>query len=95
MKSALASCAVLLGAASPAAGQEIRPTLDKIKETGIIQMGNRATSRPFSFLGSDGRPAGFSVDLCGQVTDAIRESQKLQGALRDGQPAGEGPLPPS
>ncbi len=80
MKSALASCAVLLAAAaSPAAGQEIRPTLDKIKETGIIQMGNRATSRPFSFLGSDGRPAGFSVDLCGQVADAIRESLKLPG----------------
>ena len=79
MKSALASCAVLLAAASPAAGQEIRPTLDKIKETGIMQMGNRATSRPFSFLGSDGRPAGFSVDLCGQVADAIRESLKLPG----------------
>jgi glutamate/aspartate transport system substrate-binding protein len=80
MKSALASCAVLLAAAAgPAAGQEIRPTLDKIKETGVIQLGNRASSRPFSFLGSDGRPAGFSVDLCVQVADAIKESLKLPG----------------
>jgi glutamate/aspartate transport system substrate-binding protein len=80
MKSALASCAVLLAAAAgPAAGQEIRPTLDKIKETGVIQLGNRASSRPFSFLGSDGRPTGFSVDLCVQVADAIKESLKLPG----------------
>ena len=80
MKSALASCAVLFAAAvGSAAGQEIRPTLDKIKETGVIQLGNRASSRPFSFLGSDGRPAGFSVDLCVQVADAIRESLKLPG----------------
>jgi len=80
MKSALASCAVLLAAAAgSAAGQEIRPTLEKIKETGVIQLGNRASSRPFSFLGSDGRPAGFSVDLCVHVADAIKESLKLPG----------------
>ena len=79
LRSGLAICVVLLALAGPAAGQEIRPTLDKIKETGVIQLGHRATSRPFSFLGSDGQPAGFSVDLCLQVAGAIRESLKLPG----------------
>lgn len=79
MKSGLAICVMLLTLAGPAAGQEIRPTLDKIKETGVIQLGYRETSRPFSFLGSDGQPAGFSIDLCLQVAGALRESLKLPG----------------
>jgi len=79
MSSRLGTCVVLLALASPAAGQEIRSTLDKIKETGVIQLGYRETSRPFSFRGSDGQPAGFSVDLCLQVAGSLRESQKLPG----------------
>jgi glutamate/aspartate transport system substrate-binding protein len=79
IRSGLAICVVLLAMAGPAAGQEIRPTLDKIKETGVIQLGYRETSRPFSFRGSDGQPAGFSIDLCVQVAGAIRKSLKLPG----------------
>jgi ABC-type amino acid transport substrate-binding protein len=79
MRSRLAICVVLLVLAGPAAGQEIRPTLSKIKETGVIQLGYRETARPFSFRGSDGQPTGFSVDLCLQVAAAIRESLKLPG----------------
>jgi len=79
MRSGLAICFVLLAMVAPAVGQEIRPTLDKIKETGVIKLGHRETSRPFSFRSGDGQPAGFSVDLCLQVATAIRESQKLPG----------------
>jgi ABC-type amino acid transport substrate-binding protein len=79
MRSGLAICVALLALAGPATGQEIRPTLDKIKETGVVQLGYRETSRPFSFRGSDGQPAGFSVDLCLQVAAALRESLKLPG----------------
>jgi ABC-type amino acid transport substrate-binding protein len=70
---------LVLVLAHPAAGQEIRPTLDKLKETGIVHLGYRETSRPFSFLGSDGQPSGYSVDLCLQVVDGIRQSLKLPG----------------
>src|SRR3989475_7296817 len=80
VRSGLAFCVVLLAlAAGPAAGQEIRPTLDKIKETGVVQLGYRETSRPFSFRGSDGQPAGFSIDLCLHVAGALREALKLPG----------------
>jgi glutamate/aspartate transport system substrate-binding protein len=77
MRYGLATIALLVALAGPAVAQEIRPTLDKIKETGAIQLGHRETSRPFSFLGTDGKPAGYSVDLCLQVADAIRQALKL------------------
>ena len=37
MRPWLAICVALLALAGPAAGQEIRPTLDKIKETGVVK----------------------------------------------------------
>jgi Bacterial extracellular solute-binding proteins, family 3 len=43
MRSALA-IAMLLAVAGPAAGQDMRPTLDKLKEIGVIHLG------PFSFM---------------------------------------------
>lgn len=76
MRAALA-IAVVLAVAGPATGQEIRPTLDKLKETGVIHLGYRETSRPFSFFGSDGQPAGYSVDLCLQIVEALRQTVKL------------------
>src|SRR5262249_7831779 len=39
--------------------------------------GHRETSRPFSFLGSDGQAAGYSVDLCLRVAAAVKETLKL------------------
>ena len=69
--------ALLLSMASPAAAQEIRPTLDKIKDSGVLTLGYRETSRPFSFLGPENKPAGYSVDLCLEIAAALRQSQKL------------------
>src|SRR5439155_4307966 len=77
MKYGLVTSMLLAALAGTAVAQEIRPTLDKIKETGAIQLGHRETSRPFSFLNSDGQPAGYSVDLCLQVAAAIKQSLKL------------------
>lgn len=77
MRSALALVVVLVAAVGPAAGQEIRPTLDKLKETRVANLGYRETSRPFSFVATDGKPAGYSVDLGLQVIDAVRQTMKL------------------
>ena len=68
----LLAIVMLLLMAGSAAGQEIRPTLDKIKESGTIVLGYRETSRPFSFL-SENKPAGYSVDLCLEIAGAIRQ----------------------
>src|SRR5262249_43955046 len=68
---------VLVAVAGRAPADEIRPTLDKLKETGVISLGYRETSRPFSFVGTDGKPAGYSVDLCRQIVDALKQGLKL------------------
>jgi ABC-type amino acid transport substrate-binding protein len=77
MRFGLATISLLIAMVGPALAQEIRPTLDKIKETGTIQLGYRETSRPFSFLGNDGKPAGYSVDLCLQGAAAVKQTLKL------------------
>jgi glutamate/aspartate transport system substrate-binding protein len=77
MKSGLVTCVLVLLITTPAATQELRPTLDKIKETGTINLGYRETSRPLSFAGKDGKPTGYSVDLCEQVASAVRHALKF------------------
>ena len=78
-KAVLVMVVVTLGVSvvGPAASQEFRPTLQKIKETGTIDLGYRETSPPLSFRDKDGKPAGYSVDLCQQVALALKGSSKL------------------
>jgi len=57
--------------AGPASGAELEGTLKKIKSSNTITLGYREASRPFSFVGDDGKPAGYSVDLCTRVAAAI------------------------
>jgi glutamate/aspartate transport system substrate-binding protein len=46
--------------------------LDRIKERGSINMGHRESSVPFSYIGDDGKPQGYSIDLCMKVIDAVK-----------------------
>jgi hypothetical protein len=52
MVNAALAILLLLTVAGPATGQEIRPTLDKIKETGVVHLGYRETSRSGAATGS-------------------------------------------
>lgn len=65
--------AVLLAAASVglARAQE-SPTLARIRDTGVVALGYRVDSAPFSYLDERRRPIGYSVDICRRVVDAIR-----------------------
>ena len=62
----------------PARAQDLQGTLKKIKDSGTITLGYREQSVPFSFKGSDGTPAGYSVDLCKSVATAVQQQLKLQ-----------------
>lgn len=53
------------------------PTLDKIKSQKSISLGYRDTSVPFSYIGNDDKPWGYSVELCSKVADAIKAQLKL------------------
>ena len=56
-----------------AAQAQPKDTLQKIKETGTIQLGGRDASFPFSYkLSADASPIGFSADLCAKVVDAVK-----------------------
>jgi len=56
--------------ASPLAAQELTGTLQQIKKSGQIRIGYRVSEPPMSFLDKDGKPTGYSIDICkGIVTE--------------------------
>jgi glutamate/aspartate transport system substrate-binding protein len=62
---------------SPVYGQHQQSTLDKIKATKTINLGYRESSFPFSYLGQDKKPAGYSVDLCTRIATGIQQQLGL------------------
>lgn len=62
-----------LASASTWAQAPLSGTLQKIKESGVMHLGGRDGSFPFSYkLSSDGHPIGFSADLCAKIVDAVK-----------------------
>lgn len=57
----IALAMVLLGAAVGGADAGV---LERAKSTGELRIGYRADAEPFSFKNSEGKAAGYSVDLC-------------------------------
>lgn len=47
--------------------------LEKIKSTGEIALGHRDASIPFSYLDDNQQPIGYSMDICKQIVDAVKE----------------------
>jgi ABC-type amino acid transport substrate-binding protein len=54
-------------------------TLDRIREAGRLKLGYRSDARPFSYEEQPGRPAGYSIALCGKVADALKAELGLAG----------------
>jgi glutamate/aspartate transport system substrate-binding protein len=82
----LAGCAV--GAAAQSAAPESAPaaeplparvidTLQRIRDTGAMPIGVSAASFPFSFVDQGKRPRGYTVDLCLEIADAIKNELGL------------------
>lgn len=53
------------------------PVLERIKSTGTVVIAHRESSVPFSFVGPDGQPMGYAVDLCLKLVDALRKELAL------------------
>lgn len=48
-------------------------TLQKIKEAGVMTLGGRDSSFPFSYkVSSDSDPIGYSSDICLKIVDAVK-----------------------
>jgi glutamate/aspartate transport system substrate-binding protein len=72
--STVAATALLAG---PALAQELTGTLKKIKETGIISLGHRESSLPFSYYDDRQQVVGYAMDLCARIVDGVKNELKL------------------
>ena len=72
--SRMLAIATLAASSFAASAESFGPTLDRISERGMIFLGHREASIPFSFVtpGSD-EPEGFSIEICRHVIKAIEE----------------------
>ena len=56
---------------------ELYGTLKKIKDSGQIVMGHREASVPFAYMGPDGKPVGYTVELCYRIIDSVKKTLKM------------------
>ncbi len=56
---------------SPLSAQELEGTLQQIKKSGQIRIGYRVSEPPMSFLDKEGNPAGYSIDICKDITTTV------------------------
>lgn len=63
--------ALILTAA--ANGQELNGTLKRIADTGEIRIGYVPDAPPMSFHDADGNPVGYSITLCRNIANAVKE----------------------
>jgi glutamate/aspartate transport system substrate-binding protein len=60
----------LVAAASPALAQT--STIDKVRSTHAITIGYRDTVIPMSYDDSQGKPIGYSIDVCARIVDELK-----------------------
>src|ERR1700754_4523028 len=65
----LAVVALLFGAWSGHAQEELTGTLKKANDTGTMTIGYRESSLPFSYLNQLKQPVGYAIDLCQEIVD--------------------------
>jgi ABC-type amino acid transport substrate-binding protein len=53
-----------------------------VREAGVIVLGHRESSIPFSYLSARGEPVGYSVDLCKLIVEAMSEELGKPIAIR-------------
>lgn len=62
----------------PCAWGQGSPTLNKVEQTGLITLGYRVGSVPFSYLDEKLNPIGYSMDLCYKIVDAVKVRLRLR-----------------
>jgi ABC-type amino acid transport substrate-binding protein len=67
----------LLAGLACAAHANAADTLARIKANGEIRLGYFAASAPFSYVGSDKTPQGYSIELCKRIAEGVQRELKL------------------
>jgi glutamate/aspartate transport system substrate-binding protein len=65
-------------ALQPALAQELTGTLKKIRDAGSVTLGYRESSLPFSYLNAARRPIGYSIDLCLEIVDEVKDALGIE-----------------
>lgn len=76
--SVLISAAIVSGCATPTDAGDAGSVVDRIKTDKTLKLGIRTDAPPFSSV-VDGRPQGFTVDLCGLVAAGMIEMTGIEG----------------
>ncbi len=63
------------------AAPELSGTLKKIKDDGVVVVGYRESSIPFSYYDADQKPIGYSMDFTNLVIEQIKTDLKLPNLL--------------
>lgn len=73
MRGILATVILAVFLATPLSAEELTGTLLQIKKTGTIKIGHRQDQPPMSFVGKDGVPDGYSVELCRLIASEVEK----------------------
>ena len=68
----LLTATALCIASHPTIAEELTGTLQRIKGSGIITIGHRESSIPFSYYDKNDKVVGYAMDLCYVVADAVK-----------------------
>lgn len=75
MRSMLTIVTMLTLFATPLGAAELSGTLKQIQDSGTVRIGYRQSEPPMSFEDKDGKPVGYTVDLCNRIVRGV--GQKL------------------
>src|SRR5882762_3920073 len=68
-----------LGGSLRLAAEEPAGTMKKIRDSGVIALGHRETSIPFSYYDDKQQVVGYSQDVALRIVDAVKQELKLPG----------------
>jgi glutamate/aspartate transport system substrate-binding protein len=72
-----AAVALALGAGSALADDALSGTLKKIKDEGVVVVGYRDASIPFSYYDADQKPNGYSMDFTNLIVAELKKKLNL------------------
>jgi len=72
-KLALSVLLASVAASSLAHAEDLTGTLKKIKDNGVIVVGHRESSVPFSYYNNEQKPVGYSQDFSNAIVDAVKK----------------------
>ncbi len=77
MRSVIVGLVGTLLAGHAALAQPTEGRLKRIQDTATIKIAYRSDSRPFSYLDPQGRPVGYTIELCTQIAKSIERELGL------------------